>query len=133
MTARQSAAARLAIPIGALCVCAATDPHLPNGWIFCPFRLATGLPCPLCGMTRGVASLLRGRWHEGVAYHLFSPLVLSALAAWIVIESGQALHLWNARRLGTWALRPAPWMAFLGLCTVYGALRWCGIIKSPVS
>ncbi|MEO6759277.1 MAG: DUF2752 domain-containing protein [Saprospiraceae bacterium] len=133
MTARQAAAARLAIPIGALCVCAATEPHLPNGWVFCPFRLLTGLPCPFCGMTRGVASLLRARWQEALAYHLFSPLVLFALATWIIVETGHALGLWHARRITLWALRPAPWIAFLGVCVVYGALRWCGIIKGPVS
>jgi hypothetical protein len=133
MTDRQAALARLAVPVGALCVCAATDPQIPNGWIFCPFRLLTELPCPLCGMTRGLASLIRSRWQDALAYHLFSPLVLFALMAWIVVEAGQALRVWNARRIGLWALRPAPWLAFLGVCTIYGALRWCGIIKSPVS
>jgi hypothetical protein len=133
MSPRKAALARLAIPFGALCVCAVTDPHQPAGWIFCPFLLITGLPCPLCGMTRGVASLLRGRWPDAIAYHLFSPFVLAVLAAWIIIDAGHVFRLWNARRIGTWALRPAPWLAFIGLCTVYGALRWCGIIRSPLA
>ncbi len=125
--------ARLAVPIGALCVCAVTDPSQPTAWIFCPFRLLTGFPCPLCGMTRGLASLLRGRWQDAVAFHLFSPLVLAAIAAWIIIETGHAMQLWNARRIELWALRPAPWLAFIGVCAVYGVLRWCGIIKSPLN
>jgi len=132
MTDRQAAAARLAVPVAALCVCATTDPDVPNGWILCPFRLATGLPCPFCGMTRGIASLLRGRWREALGYHFFSPFVLFLICVWLLIEIGQMLRLWNARRLGLWALRPAPWIAGLGVCTIYGALRWCGIIKSLV-
>jgi len=132
MINRQDALARLAIPVSALCLCAVTDPHQPAGLILCPFRLLTGIPCPLCGMTRGLASLLRGRLFEGVAFHFFSPFVLAAILAWIVIETGQAMRLWNARRIGIWALRPAPWLAFIGISTVYGALRWWGIIKSPL-
>ena len=124
---------RIAVPVGALCVCAVTDPSQPAAWIFCPFRLLTGLPCPLCGMTRGLASLLRGRWHDALAFHVFSPFVLAAITAWILIETGQALRLWNAHRIGLWALRPAPWLAFIGVCWIYGALRWCGIIRSPLN
>ena len=131
MTDRQAALARLAIPAGALCVCAATDPHQPSPWILCPFRLVTGLPCPLCGMTRGLASLLRGRWPDAIAYHLFSPLVLAGFIAWILLDAGHAFGFWNARPAGRLALRPAPWLAFLAICTVYGVMRWCGIIGSP--
>ncbi|MFN0106692.1 MAG: DUF2752 domain-containing protein [Bryobacteraceae bacterium] len=123
--------ARLALPIGALCVCALTDPLEPVPWIVCPFRLLTGLPCPLCGMTRGLAALLRGRWLDAISFHVLSPLVLAALLSWIVIDAGHAIRLWNIRRVERWALNPAPWLAFLGVCTIYGALRWCGIIGSP--
>jgi hypothetical protein len=133
MTDRHAALARLVIPVGALCVCAATDPNATSGWIFCPFRLLTGLPCPLCGMTRGLASLVRGRWNDAIAFHLFSPLVLAGIGVWILIDIGHSLRLWNARRIGLWSLLPAPWLAFLGVCTVYGALRWWGIIKAPLT
>jgi len=133
MTERQAALARLAVPIGALCLCAATDPHQPAVWILCPFRLVTGLPCPLCGMTRGLASLLRGRWPDAISFHLFSPLVMAAISAWIILDTGHALRLWNARRIGDWAIHPAPWLAFLGVCTVYTALRWWGIIGGPLA
>ena len=131
MTALQETLARLALPLGALGVCAVTDPQHPGAFIACPFRVITGLPCPLCGMTRGVAALLRGRWQEALGFHLFSPLVLAAMAAWILIETGHALRLWNARGIGKWALRPAPWIGALAVCTAYGALRWWGIIERP--
>lgn len=131
MTGRQAALARMAIPAGALCLCAATDPDAPPVWIVCPFRLLTGLPCPLCGMTRGLAALLRGRGQDAIAFHLFSPIALTVLAAWILLDAGHALRLWDASPLGRLARRPAPWLASLVLCLAYGALRWCGIIGSP--
>ena len=125
--------ARLALPVGALCACAVIDPRQPAGWIFCPFRLVTGWPCPLCGMTRGLSSLLHGRWREGVDFHLFSPLVLAGFAVWMVVETGHAMGLWNAEPMERWALRPGPWLALFLLCVAYGALRWCGIIGTPVT
>jgi hypothetical protein len=131
MTPRRAAFARLALPAGALCACALMDPNRPPAWIFCPFRLVTGLPCPLCGMTRAIASLLRARPADALAFHLFSPLALAALLAWLLIESGHLLRLWDARPLGRLALRPAPWIASFSLCLAYGALRWWGIIGSP--
>ena len=131
MTARQAALARLTLPAGALCACACIEPSESSAWIFCPFRLLTGLPCPMCGMTRAIASLLRGRWSDAIGFHALSPLVTAALAAWIVAEAGHAAGIWNARKLQQNALRPAPWIAFFALCVAYGALRWCGILSSP--
>lgn len=82
-------------------------------------------------MTRGVASLLRGRWQEGVAFHWFSPLVLGVVAGWMVLEAGQLLRAWEGRAVRAYAARPEPWVLFLCMCMVYGALRWCGIIEIP--
>ena len=49
----------------------------------CGFHWLTGLPCPLCGMTRGLAALLHGEWRQAIALHALSPLVLTWLAALI--------------------------------------------------
>jgi len=36
-------------------------PHLPgNPGLACPLRTATGIPCPLCGMTTSVKATMRG-------------------------------------------------------------------------
>jgi len=82
-------------------------------------------------MTRGVASLLRARWQDAIQFHLLSPVVLLFFVGWIVFESGMAARLWTSGRIGVWAARPHPWLVFAGLCTVYGALRWWGIIGNP--
>jgi hypothetical protein len=49
------------------------------GWP-CAFREATGLPCPGCGLSNGVAALLRGDWSQAIAWHAFAPLVLAGCA-----------------------------------------------------
>jgi hypothetical protein len=53
------------------------------GWLdlglptpFCPLHALTGIPCPTCGMTRGLGCLLQGQIEEAL---LFNPLMMVAL------------------------------------------------------
>jgi len=56
------------------------DPVVHPGPKCCLLRYAVGLPCPLCGMTRGVALCERGRFLEATAYNpLAVPAFLLAL------------------------------------------------------
>lgn len=130
MTARFETIARIAAPLGALCFCAVTDPSHPPPIILCPFRLLTGYPCPFCGMTRGISSLLRGRFRDALEFHLFAPIVLGGIFVWAAIEAGRALGVWQGCRIRRLAVQPAPWIAFLLVCTIYVGLRWCGILDS---
>ncbi|MBL9117122.1 MAG: DUF2752 domain-containing protein [Verrucomicrobiaceae bacterium] len=50
----------------------------------CPYRTATGIPCPGCGLTRGTISLFRGDWTAAWSYHPFSWLVLPGLAVIVI-------------------------------------------------
>ena len=43
----------------------------------CSSRLLTGLPCPGCGLTRGIVLLLHGNLAGALAIHPFSPIVLA--------------------------------------------------------
>jgi Protein of unknown function (DUF2752) len=62
----------------------------PLALLACPFRAATGLPCPGCGFTRAFHFAVRGRFAEAVAFNPLGTLV--ALAC--------GIHaIWTALRL----------------------------------
>ncbi|NQT93848.1 MAG: DUF2752 domain-containing protein [Lentisphaerae bacterium] len=43
----------------------------------CAFRVTTGLPCPGCGVSRGILRLLKGDWTGMWVAHPFSPYLLA--------------------------------------------------------
>jgi hypothetical protein len=59
-------------------VLAVWNPLTQPGPTVCLLRHAVGLPCPLCGMTRGVALSLRGHPLEA---SLYNPLTVPVLVA----------------------------------------------------
>jgi hypothetical protein len=61
------------------------DAERDGGPVLCLFRLATGVACPACGLTRATALAARGEIARAVALHPGLPLVaLVAGAAWAV-------------------------------------------------
>ena len=57
----------------------------PDAPVMCPFRLATGLPCPFCGMTRSLFAVGDGRLGDAFALAPLGPLLpLLALLAGVV-------------------------------------------------
>lgn len=69
-----------------LTVIAALGAYVVLAWVLglpCPIEHFAGIPCPGCGMTRAVASLLRGQWRQAFAYHgMVWSLPLIALLFW---------------------------------------------------
>jgi len=52
-----------------------------RGAVTCVFAAATGLPCPFCGMTHGVAALGAGDVAGAVAAHPLAPLAVALALA----------------------------------------------------
>lgn len=50
----------------------------------CPLFSFTGVPCPLCGMTRAAIALLQGHFKEAWNYHAFI-YALPVLGVWFII------------------------------------------------
>jgi hypothetical protein len=77
----------------------------------CLFRESTGIPCPTCGSTRLLESLLSGRILEAAA---MNPLVFAGLAAvlvWALLSTARV-----ALGLPGWRVVLARWERRLLLC-----------------
>lgn len=74
---------RARIPAGAMLAAGAVLAHLPQGvGIPCPLRTLTGVPCPFCGLTTSVRSIMGGRFGAGLrAAPLGYVVVVVALAS----------------------------------------------------
>ncbi|MEJ1937304.1 DUF2752 domain-containing protein, partial [Nostoc sp. NIES-2111] len=54
------------------------------GFLVCPIRHLTGIPCPTCGMTRSFMAIGRGNWSQALGEHLFGPILLASFVVAIV-------------------------------------------------
>jgi len=97
----------------------ATD-GFSRGPILCPFRLITGMPCPTCGTTRAIGSLLLGNVSESVRLNPLG-LLLVITTLWFIFSPSS---LMNAGRTIGRGFEKQP--VFLRLSAVVGltALGW---------
>ena len=75
-------------------------PHCQTGPSLCIWKNLLGIPCPGCGLTRGVCFLVHGRWAEAVGFNPLSLLAVGILSSNIVcgvfgIAQGVKLRLEN--------------------------------------
>jgi hypothetical protein len=61
--------------------------------LLCPLRTLTGVPCPLCGMTRAATSLAAGDLGASLAFNPFLLVLALATAVMTVLMAGRALGL----------------------------------------
>ena len=88
----------------------------------CTFKHVTGVPCPACGMTRGVLAGLRGR---PVDMWLHNPLMFTVLGLW---AGSTRLRVGLARRVRvrlTGRTRTAAWALGGGAL----AANWAYVIR----
>ena len=93
--------------IGAAGVWPALPVHPP---LACPLRSITGIPCPLCGMTRACVAALHGHLGASLAFNPVGVLVVIAavvavlrpqmlsrirLPIWTVVVTLGAMWIWN--------------------------------------
>jgi hypothetical protein len=116
-----------------LVLLALTVGHLvPLAWLtsgpsFCPFKVATGLPCPGCGLTRSSVALLHGDLGTSLYFH---PLGVAMVAGAVVVGLVDLVVWWRGCRTGaeplppSWIMErifatPAPWIAIAALAIVW--------------
>lgn len=79
----------------------------------CPLRAVTGIPCPMCGMTRGVTALVHGDLASAIVLNPAS-LVAVALALLLLLQ-------WRTKRvvLPVWTI-----VAFLALMWTWQLFKY---------
>jgi len=92
-----------ALAVLAVVLWAWNPPALP----VCSFRWLTGLPCPLCGLTRGLFALAKGHMGEALRWHALTPLAAAMLVGMV----------WRPSRMAKL------WLPCIGIFVLYGVGR----------
>ena len=106
---------------------------LNSGPSFCPFKMATGLPCPGCGLTRASVAFLHGDLSASFHFHPLGAPIVIALALFALAD---LWILWHHRAAGgagsapSYVVErlmrtPAPWVAL-------GALALVWLVRVPL-
>jgi hypothetical protein len=78
--------------LGAAGLGAVTGADLDGSPVLCPFRLATGLPCPFCGLTRSMLAAGGGDWETSLQLSPLGPVVLvlaAPILVWIAVATAR--------------------------------------------
>lgn len=100
--------------LAALAIAAAwlLPPRLAAGGpVLCPFRRATGLPCPACGLTRSWAAALHGRPGASLRHHPLGLLALGTALAYAARLDERPGHGPDVRPGGAWPAVVGAWLA----------------------
>lgn len=91
--------------------------------VVCMFRRLTGMPCPSCGLTRGVMAVARGDLARGLA---FNPLLLTALFLFLA-ATALRLVAGRAPRLG---LTPRERRVAFAFALLLLAANWVYVLRT---
>src|SRR3954463_2240680 len=72
---------RRAARVGLVAALLAPVELVEHGPVLCPFRRATGQPCPSCGLTRSWTAVAHGRLRQGFGFHPLGPPAFAVAAA----------------------------------------------------
>jgi hypothetical protein len=101
--------------------------HLP-GWP-CPIKTTLGIPCPGCGLSAAMASLLEGHWQASLSEHAFAPLLLFSLFILVAVNMlPETARRQAIQRIGSWETTTG--FGFWGLAAllIYWGLRLSRIL-----
>jgi Protein of unknown function (DUF2752) len=80
-------------------------PHLPgNPGLACPLRTATGIPCPMCGMTTSVKATMRGDLGAAATANPFGILAVMVAVILLLRPAWQRAQVPTAMLLGAAAV-----------------------------
>jgi hypothetical protein len=108
----------------ALIALALWNPVQRSGPILCPSRLLVGVPCPLCGATRGVALCLRGQAVAAAGLNPLAPPITLGLLVLFLKWAGESLI--DRRLVLVWS--PAGSRLRLALTALVLVLVWVWVL-----
>lgn len=117
--------ARILAVLGGLGVVAASIARpatIDDGPVLCPFRRLTGLPCPLCGLTRSCVDLTHGDWEWALRANPFGFVVVAAAITLVLAVIRAALKDKPAPSLSR-ALASRPTRLILAAWLAFGIVR----------
>ncbi|MBI2895508.1 MAG: DUF2752 domain-containing protein [Deltaproteobacteria bacterium] len=133
----RSLGARIALAVvavgGPAAVALAFAAPLTTGPVLCGFRRMFGIPCPGCGLTRSLVSLVHLDLRAAFTVHPVGPIFLGYLAllwtsAWISYARTGDLASPISRRIPGWAH-----LGMIGLVILVWILRFFGLFGGPVA
>ena len=96
------------------------DPHRSGAWGYCPFKLLTGLDCPLCGSLRAVSDLSNGQVAAAASSNLLLVLLVpAAVAGWLMWTRAR----WQDGDARPWRLGDRGGYAVLVVLVVFAVVR----------
>jgi hypothetical protein len=107
----------------ALAVAFAVSPaRVESGPVLCPFRLATGLPCPGCGLTRSWVFLAHGDFAAALRANPFGYLTMAAAIVIVAIAVTAAV---SRRPLPSMSplVRSRPFLVVMGVWVIFAIIR----------
>ena len=66
---------------------------------FCAFKTLLGIPCPGCGITTSMASLIRGKWSEALNANAAGPFVVLFVVVQLLLSAASATHFFSAAKI----------------------------------
>ena len=98
------------------------------GWP-CPVRMATGLPCPGCGLTQATLHLLSGRWHAAFSEHALAPVFFAGILLGLTVSLlPTALQRRSVDRIQQIERQTGIVTLFLIVLVVYWIIRMASLI-----
>jgi Protein of unknown function (DUF2752) len=102
--------------------CAVSPARAESGPVVCPFRLATGLPCPGCGLTRAWVFIAHGDFGAALRANPFGYLTMAAAVVLIAVVATAVVR---GRPIPSMSpiVRSRPFLVVLACWLAFAAVR----------